>query len=761
MITNFTILEHLNYLNIRKETSSEYHCDCPVCHDGGFKIDKRSGKYNTFKCGCMDTPEGKQAVINAISSRQESRQKKAPRPKQSRTWIYQDRQGNPLVKVCRQDLGDGLSPKRWQEHWDGNKWVKGLGDTKREDISSYRYQEIQQAIAQGQTIFIVEGEPCADVLWELGLPATTNIGGAGKWKPSDSQDLAGAKLVLCPDRDKPGVKHMEKIATDFPHAQWLYAYPDSFFWNNLPENQGLDIVDWLEDRQLNASDLNLYVESRRSLPQKDPAFQVKGKTVEDIPYSQMLNEIDQIQQLPDPGERKWLMVKLAKRCKMSVRQMIEVYDNAVRNQPSFEGVNIQQLLKKTPERFNWLIAGLMPMASTALLYAEAGTGKTLLTNSLIKAIATGENWNDYPTQQGKVLYIQTDEPEVNTAHNLKEAGFEKVPEENLTIYFKWQFNQMAQLREKIASEKPKLVVIDSLTSSNRITEAEEKSVEYARGLYELRDMAMEYGCSIIVLHHENKNGGVRGTTAIKANVSEVWHLKGCDKLSVTHRLLEIEKSRAGCTGTRQLELNVDDLSWQDQGEYDASGTGRGSNGARLLQFLQQNPGVRFEPDELVGEFGPSRDAVRMALSRLFKSGLVDSESRVKKNPKGGGTRYKVYFAPEMFSVAETVTPLEISTLNTTVNTMNTIANSSPVQTVVQRGEANDSKRFGHTEQNSPQTELNSSVEPRLIDWVRYRGKRWIVSRQDENGILQLRKSGFAKIEHKVHISKVEIGGYRQ
>jgi tRNA A37 threonylcarbamoyladenosine biosynthesis protein TsaE len=27
------------------------------------------------------------------------------------------------------------------------------------------------------------------------------------------------------------------------------------------------------------------------------------------------------------------------------------------------------------------------MASTALLYAEAGTGKTLLTNSLIKAIA--------------------------------------------------------------------------------------------------------------------------------------------------------------------------------------------------------------------------------------------------------------------------------------------------------------------------------------------------------------------------------------
>jgi len=29
----------------------------------------------------------------------------------------------------------------------------------------------------------------------------------------------------------------------------------------------------------------------------------------------------------------------------------------------------------------------MPSVRTALLYAEAGTGKTLLTNSLIKAIA--------------------------------------------------------------------------------------------------------------------------------------------------------------------------------------------------------------------------------------------------------------------------------------------------------------------------------------------------------------------------------------
>jgi DNA-binding transcriptional ArsR family regulator/archaellum biogenesis ATPase FlaH len=587
-----------------------------------------------------------------------------------------------------------------------------LGDVQRQEIPIYKYQEIQEANAAGKTIFIAEGEPACDAFWELGIPATTNIGGAGKWQPSDSKDLAGAKIVLCPDRDKPGVKHTEKIATDFPHAQWLYVYPDSPLWNNLPDNQGLDLVDWLEDRPLSHSDLYLYVEPRRSLPQSEPAFQEKGKTSSEITFTQMLEEYNEIQKLPCPGERYWLLIKLAKRCKMSVAQLIKTYDEAFRNRPIFEGMDIQELLSKTPERFNWLVAGLMPMGSTALLYAEAGTGKTLLVNGIIKAVAGSENWNGYPTQQGKVLYIQTDEPEVNTAHNLKEAGFESIPPENLTIFFKWQFSQMAQLREKIAAEQPKLVVIDSLTSSNRATLVEEKSVEYARGLYELRDMAMEFGCAIIVLHHENKNGGVRGTTAIKANVSEVWHLKRCDKLSANHRLLEIEKSRAGCTGTRQLELNVDDLSWDDQGEYEASGKGGkpGSNGARLLNFLQSRPGVKFEVDELVGEFGSSRDAVRVALSRLFKAGLIDCESRVKTLAKGNGVRYKVYFAPELFSVTETVAPSGVGTLNTTLNTP---LNTTSVQGDVQREKANDSKGFSHAEQNSPQTQANfySHSEP--------------------------------------------------
>ena len=269
MITNFSILDHLNQLEIVKETPLDYHCTCPVCGDGGFKIDKKSGKYSGFKCECMDTPAGKKAVINAIAPRDNN--KKAIRPKQIRTWIYRDRSGQPLVRVCREDFGDGRTPKRWQEHWDGKQWVSGTKGVKREDIPIYRYQEIKEALtegaatpsAQNQTIFIAEGEPACDALWELGLPATTNIGGAGKWKASDSNDLKGAKVVLCPDRDQPGVKHIEAIALYFPDAQWLYAFPNSPFWHNLPARQGLDVADWIEDQKLTAADIWEAVEPRR------------------------------------------------------------------------------------------------------------------------------------------------------------------------------------------------------------------------------------------------------------------------------------------------------------------------------------------------------------------------------------------------------------------------------------------------------------------------------------------------------------------
>jgi len=184
-------------------------------------------------------------------------EQKPIRAKQTRHWEYPARNGEPLVRVCRIDNGEGKK-RIWQERWDGYDWVKGLGKIPRQEIPIYRYAEVREAVAAGKTIFIVEGEPCADALWNLGIPATTNIGGAGKWGESDSDDLEGVTgVVLCPDRDKPGVEHMQKVDHTLPigDAQWLCAFPDSPIWENLPSSGGVDIADWISDYKVSAEDI--------------------------------------------------------------------------------------------------------------------------------------------------------------------------------------------------------------------------------------------------------------------------------------------------------------------------------------------------------------------------------------------------------------------------------------------------------------------------------------------------------------------------
>jgi hypothetical protein len=77
-------------------------------------------------------------------------------------------------------------------------------------------------------------------------------------------DLQGAELiVIVPDRDKKGIKHAEKVAEHFPEALWLYPFPESKVWENLPEDHGLDIFDWIEHNKLTAEGIKAAIGEKR------------------------------------------------------------------------------------------------------------------------------------------------------------------------------------------------------------------------------------------------------------------------------------------------------------------------------------------------------------------------------------------------------------------------------------------------------------------------------------------------------------------
>jgi predicted P-loop ATPase len=220
-------------------------------------------------------------------------QKKAIRPRQTRYWEYRARDGSPLVRVVRFDDGEGGKPKWSQQSWGKCKrtkqmgWIGGTEGIAREDIPIYRYAEIQQSIANNELIYLVEGEACADIFWKLGLAATCNIGGSGKWRSSDTSDLQGAKVVIVPDRDEPGIKHAEVLHQEFSDALWLYPYPDSKAWENLPKSKGLDIADWVEQYQLTSNEIKAAVTTERKVfekpadqelaPKKLPKSKIKSK----------------------------------------------------------------------------------------------------------------------------------------------------------------------------------------------------------------------------------------------------------------------------------------------------------------------------------------------------------------------------------------------------------------------------------------------------------------------------------------------------
>ena len=62
------------------------------------------------------------------------------------------------------------------------------------------------------TVFIAEGEKDCDNLGELGLVATCNHGGAGRWSPDISRYLANRRVVILPDNDEPGRAHARGVA---------------------------------------------------------------------------------------------------------------------------------------------------------------------------------------------------------------------------------------------------------------------------------------------------------------------------------------------------------------------------------------------------------------------------------------------------------------------------------------------------------------------------------------------------------------------
>jgi hypothetical protein len=131
--------------------------------------------------------------------------KAVPKPKIEATYAYQDEDGKTLFEVVR------FEPKDFRQRKpDG----KGGFDWSVKDVRQVPYHLPQLLGAPwDKPVFIVEGEKDVLRLESLGLVATCNAGGAGKWPEALTEHFDGRRVVILADNDDAGHKHADKVAT--------------------------------------------------------------------------------------------------------------------------------------------------------------------------------------------------------------------------------------------------------------------------------------------------------------------------------------------------------------------------------------------------------------------------------------------------------------------------------------------------------------------------------------------------------------------
>jgi hypothetical protein len=128
-------------------------------------------------------------------------------------YRYVDEQGELLYEVLRTATKDFRQRRPDPTQRSGFQWK--LTGVRR---VPYRLPQALQAVAEGKTIWIAEGEKDVEALERAGVTATCNPGGAGKWRREYDGYLEGADVRIVQDRDEPGRKHALHVAEGLRRA---------------------------------------------------------------------------------------------------------------------------------------------------------------------------------------------------------------------------------------------------------------------------------------------------------------------------------------------------------------------------------------------------------------------------------------------------------------------------------------------------------------------------------------------------------------
>lgn len=559
----FSILDFLDQLEPSKEKGKFI---CPACNGNDFSVNKSTGAYSCWH----DTSPAHRAEIRDTLAPM-VRWEKPRRGAGYYTFPYKNTTGQEVVIVHRDDSSG--SKEIWQDFPSIEKNATNHKSQLQEvkaNVLPYKYEEaIAENEKTGLPIIVVEGELTCQAVWAIGLPSITFLGGSKQYRTNGdySSLFKNKKLVLAPDRDELGVAFMKEVEADNPGASWLYADPLSWEWQNLPSGNGLDLADYIEE---GATKEDLLA----SIVSKNKHSGVDGKPA----YEEIISAVENFVGLYANDARiayetsSWLEQRGVKMNQSNVDKIIEEAKARTYGREEIETIDALTIANADQCR-EWLIAGIVPLGSVMLLAASGGTGKSTIVYNWALNIALGEPWSNRRCMQGKSLIIQSDEPLVDTSEKLGVIGYQDANLEPGTVAFweNWRFGHMKQLEDYVRKNRPIFIAIDSLTACLAGMDVDLVKSNAGDVIYGLRDIANQYKCSIIILHHLNKSGGLRDSTSFVDNVSEVVKLTKAENNPDPNQFtMEWLKSRSGLTGKHFLQRDTLSYGWRYAGPASGS-----------------------------------------------------------------------------------------------------------------------------------------------------------------------------------------------
>ncbi len=456
------------------------------------------------------------------------------------TYDYTDENGALLYQVVR------FAPKNFRQRIpDGHGgWTWSLKGV-------HRVLYHLPVVLKAATVYLVEGEKDADRLCALGIPATTNCGGAGKWQPAYSAALRGKRVVILPDNDAPGEQHAHAV------AQALLPVAAAVKIVRLP---GLppkgDVSDWL-DMGHTRDELIAQVE-------KTPIFKLEaGNSV--------------------PPLRTGLsLTKLA------------------------------DLLKEPEEAVAWLVDGTLPSGGFSLFVAKPKVGKSTLARNLALAVARGDTFLNRATQKGAVIYLALEEKRSEVKKHFQDMGASG--EEDIYIFAaNAPVDALSQIRTVVEEKNPVLLIVDPLFRFMRVKDGNDYA-QVTAAIEPLMVLARQTGAHVLCVHHAGKGGrdggdSILGSTAIFAAVDTALILKRSERyrtisstqrygedlpetvlrFDVTTRTISLGESKEKEEEQRLAEAIVEFLTSKNEAvtelEIDADVEGRRAVRKRALRSL--------------------------------------------------------------------------------------------------------------------------------------------------------------------------------